>query len=226
MHYWIHAIKEWQTLVAGLMAILGAFVGGGAVWYQTYLIEKREQCRLDHQHSAARAVLPLALDALVSYAHDCGRSLFLLLSSTSTTAVRPCNIVSYTPPPALNPAVISDLRDVIESSKQPIRHAISHLLINVQWLSARLRGIGQNIIPGSVNLVTIVDLEDIILIAASIYARGEDLFAYARQETDIPPPLNPTEERMHTALTMMGFHRQIHQRLFDMAAQRIVKGRL
>ncbi len=45
-------LKDWQTFIAGILAIAGGFIGGLTVWRQTKLIEKREQVRMDRQHSA------------------------------------------------------------------------------------------------------------------------------------------------------------------------------
>lgn len=62
---------DWQTLVAGVLALIGA---GATVYYihlQIKQVEYLEVARRSREEMAARAVLPLALSQIVKYAVDC-----------------------------------------------------------------------------------------------------------------------------------------------------------
>lgn len=62
---------DWQTLVAGVLALIGA---GATVYYihlQIKQVEYLEVARRSREEMAARAVLPLAFSQIVKYAVDC-----------------------------------------------------------------------------------------------------------------------------------------------------------
>jgi hypothetical protein len=168
MYRWIDVLKDWQTLVTGALAIIAALIGGTYIRQQTTIVEKREQARLKRQHAAARAVLPLALSALVDYAKDCASNLHPPMGSASGSGVLQRSYV----PPTLDPGVIPQLRDVIESADELLGERVSTIISDVQILAARLRSISD---PNT--LLTAHVRESLMLRAAVIYARGEELFA-------------------------------------------------
>lgn len=214
-----NVLYDWQTLTAGILAIVGALIGGGAVWRQSNLVERREQRRLDRQHAAARAVLPLALSALVDYANDCASGLRPFLDQALAVSVLTHASATQYAPPLLDPTVITGLRDVVESADAVVGERISAAISDVQILTARLRSVARS--RGSDMLITKSNIETYIVGAATVYARGEDLFSYARRETDQPPPLALTEKRLHTALRLMGFDESVHLSLFATALRHV-----
>jgi hypothetical protein len=188
----LSVLRDWQTLAAGVLAILGAMFGGWVIWRQTNVVDRRVQATLNRQYAAARSVLPLALSALAEYSKDCASSLRLRISSHTS-----CNNAL----PTFDPKMIFMLRDVVESTENIVSERISTIISDVQILAARLRSLSD---PNF--LATKLSLEMYIANAAVIYSRCEDLFSYARRETDETPAEFPRDERLDAALSVMGFN--------------------
>jgi hypothetical protein len=200
-------LKDWQTLTAGILAIIAAVIGGLFIWWQTILLKRQEQKRINRKHAAARAVLPLALSALIDYAEDCTASLTPLIHSAGGPPTSPPFV-----PPKLDPEVIPRLRDLIESADEIVSGRVFALISDVQILAARLRNLSK---PNYI--LTRLGIESHILRAAVIYARGEELLRYARHDTNEVPLAFPSDERLHAALTVMGFDASKHKKLIDRA---------
>ena len=82
---WLHsnAVQEWQILIAGMVALAAAFVGGAYITEQIRTLNSQvnrqieasqnlEDERRHRKFAAARAVLPLTLSNLCEYAARCG----------------------------------------------------------------------------------------------------------------------------------------------------------
>lgn len=222
----LDSIKDWQTLWAGGLAILAALIGGGFILRQTRAIQKqagaverREQATLTRQHAAARAVMPLALSALVEYAQSCAESLVRVRQAALDEKIPRPVATSYVPP-TLDPGVISSLADVIASADPAVGDAIAKVISNVQVLGARLRGIRDRAIRGPFDLILLTNLESYTVDAAIIFARGSALFLFARRATEEPGGDFPSEKALHDALNVMGFDVDANRRLYESASRR------
>ncbi len=215
-------LKDWQTLVGGVLAIAAAAVGGLFILNQTAETRRHEDERLARQHAAARAVLPLALSALVDYAERVATG---LESLRGTMVGRRVVGTPATPfiAPELDPGAISALRDVIESASPPIGQRIAMLISEVQILSSRLRDVSSALRPGSHSLVLSLNILEYTLNAAVIFARGSALFGYARLETDEAPAAFPTEQDLITALNLLGFDESTHEEMYQVARARAAR---
>jgi hypothetical protein len=74
-------LKDWQSLVGGVLAIVAAGVGGLFIVAQTKELRRQENDRRLRRHKAARAVMPLALSATCEYTKNCATVLRQILSS-------------------------------------------------------------------------------------------------------------------------------------------------
>lgn len=215
----VSTLKDWQTLFAGVLAIVAALIGGLFVHNQTMEVRRQDNERLARQHSATRSVLPLALSALVEYSEKVALSLEALRPTVRGHRVTASAYTSL----ELDPSVIAPLRDVIATASITVGERVSKAISDVQILSARLRTLSKNLRPGSSSVVLEVNLNEYILNAATIYARGAGLFLYARRETDEAPADFPSEDELYTALNLIGFDEGTHSEIYRMASVRAAR---
>jgi hypothetical protein len=57
----VKLVDHWQTLTAGLLAIVAAAIGFAAIWLQTSKTEKMTIAAIERQHNAIRCVMPMTL---------------------------------------------------------------------------------------------------------------------------------------------------------------------
>jgi hypothetical protein len=209
-------IDHWQTLIAGLIAILAAFVGGLFINRQissAHIIEKE---RVERKFSAARAILPLTLSALSEYTQLCNSHLKTILATKRGDAI-PLQ-ATPTKAPTFPNGIIEDLRGIIEYSDKPIRTALVALVGKLQIQMSRLTTLERHLKegPDNTNSIVVTNIEDYILDAADIYARCAALFHFARGATEIAPG-GPLRADMHSALNQTGFwydeFRRVHDRV-------------
>ncbi|HEX4180075.1 MAG TPA: hypothetical protein VHY32_04740 [Caulobacteraceae bacterium] len=214
MACWIDVVKDWQTLIAGVLAIVAAFIGGGFVWLQTQTVDRREQARLERQHKAALAVLPLAISAFVEYAQQCAVGLLPVLRSAVDEVVPVAARVAFVPP-VLDSAVIPQLRDAIENAPEGFSDRIAALIAGGQVLASNLRSLPDKTSPST--LVLKANIEEYIARAGIIFARGAALFEYARGKSGVVPPANPSEDDVRAAINVMSFEFVNEERIYDIA---------
>jgi hypothetical protein len=214
--YGLGWLSDWQTLVTGALAILAAVVGGAFVFGQTRESRRQADEALAREHFAARAVLPLALSAIVDYAEAVVSSLTTTPTYSSYRAV----VVPSAPyvPPDFDTASIMVLRDVIESASPEIGDRVATLLARVQVLAARLRALAANLLPSSRAVGLEHNAVDYTIDAAVIFARASALFRYARRETDDAPDQIPSPTELTTALNLLGFDAATTPALFERVA--------
>ena len=225
----VTTLKDWQTLVGGVLAIAAAVLGGLFILNQTAESRRQEQARLARQQAAARSVLPLALSGLVEHAERIAVALDALRATAVRRIVRAPTGTTFTAP-QVDPKVIEPLRSVIESASELIGDRVAQVIAEVQVLDARVRSVEKSlhpashgIMPGTSSLVTTYNLIDYIINAATIYARSAALFSYARRETDAAPEHFPTEHQLVTALNLLGFDQSTHEEIYGMARARAAR---
>lgn len=216
----VGTVRDWQTLIAGLIAIVAALMGGGFVLYQTYEGRRQEHARIARHHAAARAVLPLALSGLVDYAEAVAAALEVLRRTVVSRRVMGFPGVPFVPP-VFKPELIEPLRDLVESASESVGERVAKIIEDVQIMDARLRDIPRKIAPGSSSLYLEVNLNGDILLAATIFARCSDLFNYARRRTDDAPQPFPNVKSLTTALNLLGFDEWTHTELYADAVRTV-----
>lgn len=199
-------IDRWQTLIAGVIAIGAAFVGGYFVNAQIKLAKDQEAERQRRRQAATRATMPLTLSAVMEYARGCGQALRRLYLATPGEAARAEQMEAFELPPVPGNKIAA-LVEIIEAGEPEVGRAIASLLRNLQVQDGRLRSTKADILDphGHTQSVIKLVLEDYIIDAADVYARCEGMLGYAREEADTVGG-DPSAADLRRALTLMGFH--------------------
>ncbi len=199
-------IDRWQTLIAGLIAIGAAFIGGYFVNAQIKLTKAQEDDRRRRRHAATRATMPLTLSALMEYARLCGRALRQLYLATPGEAARAEQMTGFDLPPVPGDKIAA-LAEIIEAGDPAVGEAIADLLSNLQVQDGRLRSTKADILDPHNPLRSIMkrELETYIIDAADLYARCEGMLDYARRTAETVGG-EPSAADLKRALTLMSFH--------------------
>lgn len=180
---------QWKDVITVVVAV-GAIVVVVVQIVQNGRIERK---RLRREQVAARASFPITLAALSEYGVEMLRSLAPLeawLEQNSIDTPGP----EYDGP-RLPPETVAAVEKVISAyPDEEVARALAGLLSEVQVLQSRSRDYGKN--EESIRVWSIA-MKDNIVMAASVIARCENLFEFARQGSDAGQPSRP-----HLELTL------------------------
>lgn len=191
--------KDWQTLIAGLMALAAAFIGGRYINRQVIASNDQEQRRWDAKLAAARAVLPLTLSSICEYTQRCAEVLKEIYAARDNGLIPTTTVVP--PLPSVPEQAISGLKEMVETGPKEIVRRLAKLIKEIQIQDARLHDLAVNLVEDNRLhiIVTETNIETYIIEAAEIYALAASFFGYARQETEAAP-LDIGRERISGAL--------------------------
>jgi hypothetical protein len=187
-------LYQYQTLVAGLLALAGAAAAYSAIQSQIAVEKKREREHRRRQDLAMRPVLGSALSELSFYAEMCIEVLLKLVNEGGESVNAPVFGI-----PAVPKDITKTVSDCIFWAEEPAGKYMTDLLKALQVQSSRLRRLrGLSIGPHSEIMQNIVEhVGD----AVDIYARAAALFAYARRKE-----LNYRDDYFeHTGLLWHGY---------------------
>lgn len=173
---------EWQSLEGGGLALLAAAL---SIWFlrrQINQSDRHENERLQRQHNAARATLPLTLSGLIDPLRE-----MLVALHAAKSEVEQHGISTSFMPPSTPSNFVSELQSVIASTNnRTVIEPISQIIREIQTLWARVRVLnderGQRRQAGLSR-----NVDEWIVQAAQIHALVESLFDYARGERDNGP---------------------------------------
>jgi len=191
---WLEILHEWQTLAAGLIALYAAVLAVRKVSDQIKQTEKLHEDTRVRKYKAARAVMPLALARICTYA------------TQSKDYAKQFNRVGRDAGPKkpqipkMPDDVIVAFRDIVEFSDGDVADAVTDFISEIQVQSARLEDVDSNMV-GAKDLA--------IADAAALYVDAAKFFSYARKETEILPK-RPTREEIILQLTHWGFDDKSH----------------
>jgi hypothetical protein len=174
-------ITEWQSLIAGLIAIIAALIGGAFIRQQIAASERLERERVERRFRSVRAGLPTVLSAVIDYAEICGAELDRLYSGAS-----PLGVSGPTTLPVLNDEVIPSLREAIEVGDDQLADLLADLLSRLQIFRARLRSLEVSLLASSSTIVLPVNVEERAVDNAELHARASALFPFARRRGPLP----------------------------------------
>lgn len=208
-------VYDWQTLLAGCLAIAAALIGGYVVRAQTQQTAEQERERMRRRHAAARAVLPLALSAMCQYAEECAKVLRQLLDKCSGESL-PREVGTAAEFPKVPSSATTELKGMVEVADAMTAAAIATVLSKIQVQAAQLAGFNSyaQLDRDSVHVVKKSNIEHYMLRTAEIYARTEALFDFARAEADTASPGPPREDRMTAALRLFRLHHSRYDRMY------------
>jgi hypothetical protein len=225
---WLHsnAVQEWQILIAGMVALAAAFVGGAYITEQIRALNNQvnrqfeasqnlENERRLRKFAAARAVLPLTLNNLCEYASRCGAALKTMLGHQLDEKIP--NEIEIPDLPTLPKDVIDELRNVVEFGDEQISEAAATLIGEIHYKTVRLKNLWQEYRAPGHHVTPVSNVESQVLDMALIYARGIALFDYARGETEEVPG-DPRQHDVVAALNQIGFLKAEYQRIHNAAS--------
>jgi hypothetical protein len=195
---------EWQTLIAGLLAVLAAAV---SVWFLRKQISQTEalhQAALRRRFNAARATLPLTLSGLCAYATALVGELSARRRARSPSNVNGSREPLLTPAPPTE--LVVSLQQMIEATEQKnVVALLSEIIGEIQVLTARVSGL--------THYQTIRSVDTYIIQGAGIHALASSLFDFARREVE-SGPISVNWESVVNALRAMNIHDSQFPELF------------
>ncbi|QWG11034.1 hypothetical protein KMZ29_14730 [Bradyrhizobium sediminis] len=217
---WLH---HWQSLIAATIASTIASIAAYVAFQNTSRslvhAEGMEKNRRERKHAAVRAVLPLALSQVNSYAANSAQSLNELVSKCDGETL-PHGTATDSLIQILAPEALETLTDFIEFTDRGSLEVLEATVAWIQIHESRMRSLVQdNTAPSTSRLVLRNELEGRIIDSASIYAGASIYYNYARRrETDLPILL--TWDKVRDALRNMRFWAEEHPRLYEMIERR------
>jgi hypothetical protein len=173
-------IYNYQTLIAGSLALLGAIWTVSTIKRQIKQAGDQEKERRERKHLVAQAMASDALSQLSNYARSCVKLLSTLLPVEGEQTVTAT--VNNEVPPIPAGAVLT-LGGCLEFGDGPIRKDIADLIRKLQIQHSRLIDI-KSWLNDEEKLVVRSNIIDFILDALEVYARCAKLFPYARDQLD------------------------------------------
>ncbi|MGY4395285.1 hypothetical protein ACVWZA_000446 [Sphingomonas sp. UYAg733] len=213
MDDWISFADHWQTLIAGILAILAALLGAGLVYHQTRQTRAIEEDRLQRRNAAARSTLPLVLSSIMNYARQVAAGMRQLYLSSVGNHIDRDQLLAWDIP-TVPQGETAALATVIEAAANDTADVIADLLGHLQVQSGRIREMQANAAagtPGRRNILKTA-LEEYLLDVADLHARCELLLDYARREAETVQA-KPGAEDLLRALFLMGFHETVFERI-------------
>jgi hypothetical protein len=213
----LSALERWQTLIAGGLAIVAAFIGGAHIMRQIAASERQETARTLAKFNASRAVLPLTLSYVSAYGHSSAKALGLIYAQRVGEDV-PSHF-DMPEFPQLPKDALFQLRDIVEFGAAQIGEAVATLLAKIQVHQSRTIGLKDRREEPGVHAFTVSDIEQRMLDAAEIFARAAALFDYARRRSEIVPT-GFGAAQMQRALNNLGFYSDDFRGLHNAASER------
>lgn len=227
----VDLVHEWQSLIGGGFAIIGAVFAGRVIALQIARAEEVERVRLeaarllDERNTAralmaARSVMPLTLNVLSDYTTAIAKGAITVLNDAPHEGIR---LMAEQLPelPSAPRAIISDLQAFIVAAPDDVGANVADMLSDLQLLSARAENIWQRTASEN-EVVTRWNYEDLVGRAAVLYARQAGLFAYARRETEQAPGV-PLQVHLAQALQLWRVWPDIHPQCHERAEYHLKK---
>ena len=190
--------KDWQTLIAGILALVGAAWTVRSIRAQIRQSNKIEDDRRLRQERAARIALPLALSERASYATDCIK----LLSQHMRVSPGAIDTAMKIDIPSIPVGILEPLQACAQFGDERVAGHVHRLveLLQVQHsrMEAWFRNMDANLSKSNVHS----RLRTAIIDSAEIHAATGALFHYAREVE--PDQLDPYDLRLRTALQIGG----------------------
>jgi hypothetical protein len=148
-HFTIENIKEFQTLISGVLAIIAALMGGLFVWYQSRSTMREEDRKRRAKFDAVRATLRHSLSDLSDWAETNIATLNRLFLADGS-AEKFSDAYSNIEWKAVPSKTILHFQELIEFGANDNLHKyLLNMLDQVQIIQARLRGIKSPMRPSA-----------------------------------------------------------------------------
>lgn len=198
--HWEHGLKDYQELLAGGMALVGAAAAVIAVMRQINHAQEVEDDRRYRSMLSARTVMPQALSVLCAYAKECGAGLREVVNDSPPEEDHRWGDLHDRRFPSLPESPIPVLRECAQFGDKDLQLSIAKLAQTMQVQAARLNPLD---IQGE-GFAAKAYFYDLIDDALEVYVRASMLFYYARMETE-KAPTKPMLSDMRNAAKICGF---------------------
>lgn len=213
---WLENLREWQTLIAGLIAIIAAFIGGFYINKQVQLTETLERDRQSREFEAVRALLPIHLSALVAHLTRCGETLRQIYRASAEPGVpRALASFKFRPVPM---EIANFLQGVVLKAPAPVRPPIIAMLTQIQVFHARLEALEYRVGRGELSIATRRELDAYILQAVNLHAWCLAFLPFARNQSEEVPNEAMARGQYLTCLSIIGIEHAEFSSVHQLAA--------
>jgi len=182
-------LLAWQTLIAGLLALLGA-------WLTVRALQNQARQDAERKARAARVMLPATLDALILYSIDSVRWLDSIREKAVFSEKGAYKgAIAVNTPPRPDGGMMEKLHDCVEAVDIEHVRLLSDLVSKIQVQSARIRSLHDYLENYQLYEVKrfglSAEIDDASVTSIKLVALCNGLFPYARLETDdVPAPID------------------------------------
>lgn len=202
-------IFDYQTLMGGIIALVGAVLTVFIVLYQTRKTVDIAQDALNRKSVAARAALPAELTLIAEYAEECVDwlvgALACLQASTQGTLTSTQGTPAIGNLPVFPSKPLLALKECIEFADTDSARYMVNVIAFAQILNSRLKYAHSGLTGSSQHIVKIITRDTIYQrVADSIHLHAliYNMFKYARQHTDSPPS-SPNADDAHRSVRLL-----------------------
>jgi len=195
----ISVVDHWQTLIAGCLALTGAWLTVRKIRQQIDQANALEKDRLLREERAARIMLPMALSALQQYAIDCIK---LLLPFAPTSAAQSSEVHAGMTAPHIPANALEPIQTSAKFADDDIAEQIGGLVRWLQVQHARLEGLIERASERVTKRINKAEAITAIIDAAELHARVGGLFPYSRGVQ--PDPSLTFQGQLQTAVFLAG----------------------
>lgn len=225
----IDTLKEWQTLVAGLLALIAAIA---TVWILVCQL-RLQKSQLDALQDAAReiqrrkllacrAVLPADLSAIMKHAEECARTVGIALRMLRREQDRESLATNTLPD-----RVVGNLQALIEQLNEPDAEKIADLLACYQVQLARLNGelalFNNPDQLGVTRIITEENMEFTLEKTVELFLIAESMFSFARREVHEIPEPQFNQDNVSHAVMRLRLENVISDRCEDQLSRALVQ---
>jgi hypothetical protein len=197
----------YQTIIAGLLALISAIWAGNLLRRQINQGREIEDERKNGRREAARSWLSLHLSIILRHAEATGKELWELMGKCKGGKL-PSNaeLPEFPPIPMASAEAVKQFTEF--ATKDEARY-IALLFASMQVLDTNVRSL-----KASTAAHYLENLEDYLMYAGEVYARAEALLGYARLSTE-DFPKGATWERFASAMFFMTLTHEPTDRIAD-----------
>jgi hypothetical protein len=186
------SVDKYQTLIAGLLALFGAWLTVRKLTEQIRQAETLEADRRERRNLAARTVMPATLTELIEYAMACIHFLGQFHPRELGQVVAPEGVEA----PRVPAEALLNLRECVQFGDEIVAEVIADMMSQIQIQHSRLASITR---PRDGEIILPLNIEVCLVDAVEVYARASKLFPYARRVPDAAPA-TPTIEDLRASV--------------------------
>ena len=188
---WLHDVSacwyDWQTFLAGCLALLGAYLTVRKIRAQIEQSDHQENKRIERRHRSARVTLPLALSAINEMcraaAQQIGHQIIVRRDFGAAFSERSDreNYPTRLDPISLPNNVISEMKQFVESlrGEQSVKH-VAELMSSIQIMISRFNSFELD----QGDELVVLGLSDLLMDVAKVRFLNDKMFNYARFADD------------------------------------------